>query len=281
MTQTAPREREVGVGGDMCVCVCMSVCIISQCPELLRSWTTSIAQARFIKNPGYIPAVKIEAAYLLHFAQINLKTCESYPLERWGEEVNSLRLTLRSGVWRRTKMQEGHRRRALQDACRVRGFGEAEGSAAIFSTAAILASDRLFSFLYFIYTLACAHTHARAYILKSFLAYATPVCGSLWFSRCCSWRWHLTPIAAAFSWDSITACLAKADWFFKDNIFWGGIIFFPPKKQFLLRKERHDLQLDLARCWMPPDCPLAPSILFYFSTFYRAHSTPQGSILWD
>lgn len=63
------------------------------------------------------------------------------------------------------------------------------GSAAIFSTAAIPASDRLFSFLYFIYTL-YTHTHTdtqeHAYILKSFLAYATPFCGSLWFSRCCS-----------------------------------------------------------------------------------------------
>jgi len=38
---------------------------------------------------------------------------------------------------------------------------EAEGSAAIFSTAAILASDSMFSFLYFIYTR--AHTQARVY----------------------------------------------------------------------------------------------------------------------
>jgi hypothetical protein len=68
--------------------VCKPPCIISQCPELWRSQNSSVAQARFIKNPGYRPAVKIEAAYLLHFVQINLKTCESYSLERLGEEVN-------------------------------------------------------------------------------------------------------------------------------------------------------------------------------------------------
>lgn len=85
--------------------------------------TTSIAQARFIKNPGYIPAVKIEAAYLLHFAQINLKTCESYPLERWWEEVNNLGLTLGSRLWRRTKMQKGRHHGVLQDACWFGGFG--------------------------------------------------------------------------------------------------------------------------------------------------------------
>lgn len=82
------------------------VCIISQCPEPWRSWNTSVAQARFIKNPGYRPAVKIEAAYLLHFVQINLKTCESYSLERLGEEVNNIRLILTSRGGERTKVQK-------------------------------------------------------------------------------------------------------------------------------------------------------------------------------
>lgn len=100
--------------GAMCVCVCVCacvractpVCIISPCPEPWRSRNTSVAQARFIKNPGYRPAVKIEAAYLLHFVQINLKTCESYSLERWGEEVNNIRLILTSRGGHRTKMQK-------------------------------------------------------------------------------------------------------------------------------------------------------------------------------
>lgn len=90
----------------LCVCVCTPVCIISQCPEPWRSWNTSVAQARFIKNPGYRPAVKIEAAYLLHFVQINLKTCESYSLERLGEEVNNIRLILTSRGGERTKIQK-------------------------------------------------------------------------------------------------------------------------------------------------------------------------------
>ena len=79
--------------------------IISQCPEPWRFWNTSVAQARFIKKPGYRPAVKIEAAYLLHFVQINLKTCESYSLERLGEEVNNIRLILTSRGGERTKIQ--------------------------------------------------------------------------------------------------------------------------------------------------------------------------------
>lgn len=92
------------------------VCIISQCPEPWRSWNTSVAQARFIKNPGYRPAVKIEAAYLLHFVQINLKTCESYSLERWGEEVNNIRLILTSRGGERTKVQKAPR---LQELCEM------------------------------------------------------------------------------------------------------------------------------------------------------------------
>lgn len=87
------------------VCVRARVCIISQCPEPRRSWNTSVALARFIKNPGYRPAVKIEAAYLLHFVQINLKTCESYSLERWGKEVNNIRLILTSRGRERTKIR--------------------------------------------------------------------------------------------------------------------------------------------------------------------------------
>lgn len=137
-----------------------------------------------------------------------------------------------------------------QDAPGHRGFGRLRApSVAIFCDwEAELASDPLFVFFLFYFIPLCAHTHTHtpqmhAYILRSSSAYATPLCGPLWFSRCCSWRWHLTPLAAAFSWDSITACLAKADWFFKDNIFWGGIFFFslPPKKPFLLGRERHDL----------------------------------------
>ena len=85
--------------------------IISQCPEPWRSWNTSVAQARFIKKPGYRPAVKIEAAYLLHFVQINLKTCESYSLERLGEEVNNIRLILTSRGGERTKIQKVSRSR--------------------------------------------------------------------------------------------------------------------------------------------------------------------------
>lgn len=102
------------------------VCIISQCPEPWRSWNTSVAQARFIKNPGYRPAVKIEAAYLLHFVQINLKTCESYSLERLGEEVNNIRLILTSRGGERTKIQKVPRHRSsrrgspsLDGSCRV------------------------------------------------------------------------------------------------------------------------------------------------------------------
>lgn len=95
-------------------------------------------------------------------------------------------------------------------------------------------------FLGFFYTPVHTHTQMHAYILKSSSAYATLLCSPLWFSRCCSWRWHLTPLAAAFSWDSITACLAKADWCFKDNIFWGGF-FFPSEKAIFLGGERHDL----------------------------------------
>lgn len=90
---------------------CTPVCIISQCPEPWRFWNTSVAQARFIKNPGYRPAVKIEAAYLLHFVQINLKTCESYSLERLGEEVNNIRLILTSRGGERTKIQKVSRYR--------------------------------------------------------------------------------------------------------------------------------------------------------------------------
>ena len=86
--------------------------IISQCPEPWRSWNTSVAQARFIKKPGYRPAVKIEAAYLLHFVQINLKTCESYSLERLGEEVNNIRLILTSRSGERTKIQKVSRSRS-------------------------------------------------------------------------------------------------------------------------------------------------------------------------
>ena len=86
--------------------------IISQCPEPWRSWNTSVAQARFIKKPGYRPAVKIEAAYLLHFVQINLKTCESYSLERLGEEVNNIRLILTSRGGERTKIQKVSRSRS-------------------------------------------------------------------------------------------------------------------------------------------------------------------------
>ena len=102
------------------MCVCVYVCgvcartpvyIISQCPEPWRSWNTSVAQARFIKNLGYRPAVKIEAAYLLHFVQINLKTCESYSLERLGEEVNNIRLILTSRGRGRTKIQKVSRYR--------------------------------------------------------------------------------------------------------------------------------------------------------------------------
>ena len=90
----------------VCVCARTPVCIISQCPEPWRSWNTSVALARFIKNPGYRPAVKIEAAYLLHFVQINLKTCESYSLERRGKEVNNIRLILTSRGRERTKILE-------------------------------------------------------------------------------------------------------------------------------------------------------------------------------
>lgn len=110
-----PGNRRWG-GVCMCVYVC-GVCartpvhIISQCPEPWRSWNTSVAQARFIKNPGYRPAVKIEAAYLLHFVQINLKTCESYSLERLGEEVNNIRLILTSRGGGRTKIQKVSRYR--------------------------------------------------------------------------------------------------------------------------------------------------------------------------
>lgn len=156
-------------------------------------------------------------------------------------------------------MREGHSLRELQDAGWVGGLVRLCRHFLAWPLILCLVFSVLFTP---VHTHTCAHT----YILKSCLAYATPLCGSLWFSRCCSWRWHLTPIAAAFSWDSITACLAKADWFFKDNIFGGGILFFfPPQKPFLLRKEKHDLQLDLARCWMPPGRSPAPSVLFYFS----------------
>lgn len=100
------------------------VCIISQCPEPWRSSNTSVAQARFIKNPGYRPAVKIEAAYLLHFVQINLKTCESYSLERWGEEVNNIRLILTSRGGERTKVQKAPRLQELFEMlCEMRGVG--------------------------------------------------------------------------------------------------------------------------------------------------------------
>lgn len=131
----------------------------------MRSWTTSIAQARFIKNPGYIPAVKIEAAYLLHFAQINLKTCESYPSERWREGVNSLRLALRSRARRGTKMQEGHGCRMLQD---TEGLGGSGLPQSPFS-----ATERLLSWpqtlcllfsCFILYPCVCTHTHTDACI---------------------------------------------------------------------------------------------------------------------
>lgn len=118
----------------------MCVCVISQCPEPWRSWNTSVAQARFIKNPGYRPAVKIEAAYLLHFVQINLKTCESYSLERLGKEVNNIRLILTSRGGERTKIQEVVR---LQELCAmltlVGGGRRGPHSPATFSTGWILA----------------------------------------------------------------------------------------------------------------------------------------------
>lgn len=199
----------------------------------MRSWTTSIAQARFIKNPGCIPAVKIEAAYLLHFAQINLKTCESYPSERWREGVNSLGLALGSGARRGTKMREGHRRRAPQDARGASGFGRPRApSVAIFCTAAVLASNPLFGFLYFIYTPAHTHTHSlthtqmHACILKSSSTYATPLCGSLWFSAAvhdAGTSPHLQLHSAGIQ---LQPALQRRDWFFKDSIFWGGIFYF-------------------------------------------------------
>lgn len=64
---------------------------------------------------------------------------------------------------------------------------------------------------------------------------------------------------------------------FSKITYFGEDFFFPHlKKQFLLRKQRHDLQLDLGRCWMPADWSLAPSILFYFSTFLERTQHPMG-----
>lgn len=91
----------------LCVCVRVRTSVYNlTVPRAPRSWNTSVALARFIKNPGYRPAVKIEAAYLLHFVQINLKTCESYSSERLGKEVNNIRLILTSHGRERTKIQE-------------------------------------------------------------------------------------------------------------------------------------------------------------------------------
>lgn len=132
---TGPQGIGVGCVWVLCVCVCVRpcvrvckpLCIISQCPEPWRSSNSSVAQARFIKNPGYRPAVKIEAAYLLHFVQINLKTCESYSLERWGEEVNNIRLILTSRGGERMERQRGlpapHRHSELLALCGWRQRG--------------------------------------------------------------------------------------------------------------------------------------------------------------
>lgn len=140
----------------------------------------------------------------------------------------------------RSKDAGGSRSRGTAGCWRRQRVWEAEGSLSRHflrprGCCAGLKPSCLFFSGFFIplYTHTYAHTEIHASILKSSPAYATLLYSPLWFSRCCSWRWHLTPLAAAFSWDSITACLAKADWFFKDNIFWGRFFFFtPPKKPF-------------------------------------------------
>lgn len=93
-------------------------------------------------------------------------------------------------------------------------------------------------FLFFFFSAQNTYTYMHADILKSSSVYATQLCSPLWFSRCCSWRWHLTPLAAAFSWDSITACLAKADWqitYFGEEFL--GFFFHSKKAIFVGRAE--------------------------------------------
>lgn len=88
---------------------------------------------------------------------------------------------------------------------------------------------------------ALTHTEMHACILKSSSAYATPLCGSLWFSAAvhdAGTSSHLQLHSAGIQ---LQPVLQRQDWFFKDNIFWGGIfllfISFPSKKAVFIRRE--------------------------------------------
>jgi hypothetical protein len=59
----------------------------------------------------------------LHFVQINLKTCESYSLERLGEEVNNIRLILTSRGERENKDTEGSPATELCEILALAGWG--------------------------------------------------------------------------------------------------------------------------------------------------------------